>query len=408
MDPESRFGSSHVPDLEEIGRRIRKLRVERQMTLKQVEEACGLSATHLSEIERGRTSPTIGALIRIARSLGKDPAYFMEIDERGDVAHAMRDVPAQDIETGVSALSMTPGIPGGEIHAYRIRLRSSPPSRVTFPDDGSRRDLMCLVTRGRIEGCTNGWSSLLGAGDGLHIAAQRGLTLESQVSGDAEAIVIGTTPFATPARAGAESPRSVVLAADTAPNHADPVDPSPVELGRRIKLLRIARSLTLKELEARGGISATHVSEIERGKASPTVGALARIARALRIRPATLVEPRVLPEVSVMRADERGRVAVRTGNATFEPLSGTVHGATLGAHVLTLPIAREPVLAHQHEGEEWATVLSGIAEIRVENDRFVMREGESLHFRAQRPHAYSNPASSPAVLLIASRPRLAF
>src|SRR5713226_2661032 len=36
-------------ELEELGRRIRKLRVERRMTLKQVEEGSGLSATHLSE-----------------------------------------------------------------------------------------------------------------------------------------------------------------------------------------------------------------------------------------------------------------------------------------------------------------------------------------------------------------------
>ena len=40
----------------------------------------------------------------------------------------------------------------------------------------------------------------------------------------------------------------------------DPRDPSPVELGRRIKALRVARGLTLKDLEVRGGISATHVS----------------------------------------------------------------------------------------------------------------------------------------------------
>src|SRR2546425_10447332 len=80
-----------------------------------------------------------------------------------------------------------------------------------------------------------------------------------------------------------------------------PSDPSPTELGRRIKLLRIARGLTLKDLEERGGISATHVSEIERGKASPTVGALGRIARALDLRPATLVAPRMLPEVTVDR-----------------------------------------------------------------------------------------------------------
>src|SRR6059036_3950065 len=99
----------------------------------------------------------------------------------------------------------------------------------------------------------------------------------------------------------------------------EPCDPSPTELGRRIKMLRIAAGLTLKDLEERGGISATHVSEIERGRASPTIGALSRIAVALGVRPALLVEARVLPEATVMRAGERGTRQVRWGNAAIDP-----------------------------------------------------------------------------------------
>jgi transcriptional regulator with XRE-family HTH domain len=171
-------------------------------------------------------------------------------------------------------------------------------------------------------------------------------------------------------------------------------------------MLRLSRGLTLKDLEQRGGISATHVSEIERGKASPTVGALGRIALALGMRPATLLEPLVLPEVSSTRAAEREGRQVQWGTARLSPLSDAVRNAELSAHVLTLPIGREPALSHRHEGEEWATVLSGVAEIRVGQDAFVLREGESLHFRAHLVHSYSNLASAPAVLLIASRPRL--
>ncbi len=194
---------------------------------------------------------------------------------------------------------------------------------------------------------------------------------------------------------------------DLGESHAtSPRDPSPSELGRRIKLLRVSRGLTLKDLEQRGGISATHVSEIERGKASPTVGALGRIARALGMRPATLVEPYVLPDVTVMRAKDREGRYVQWGSARLAPLTEPVQSAEVNAHILTLPIGREPALTHLHEGEEWATVLSGVAEIRVDGEQFVLREGEALHFRSHRPHAYSNLASNPAVLVIASRPRL--
>ena len=88
-----------IVEVEELGRRIRKCRLDSRMTLKAVEQASGLSATHLSEIERGRTSPTIGALVRIARALNRDASYFIEREERNAVAHQGWDA-APRIENG--------------------------------------------------------------------------------------------------------------------------------------------------------------------------------------------------------------------------------------------------------------------------------------------------------------------
>lgn len=181
---------------------------------------------------------------------------------------------------------------------------------------------------------------------------------------------------------------------------------SAAELGRRIKLLRVGRGMTLKDLEERGGISATHVSEIERGKASPTVGALGRIAAALGLRPAMLLDARPLAAVSVRRADAPASV-VQWGGATIVPLAGPARDATLGLHRFTLPIARDVLLEHVHDGEEWVTVLSGVAEVRVLGRPYVLREGDSLHFHATQPHSYANLGSAPATLLVAGRPRLA-
>lgn len=186
-----------------------------------------------------------------------------------------------------------------------------------------------------------------------------------------------------------------------------PRDPSPPELGRRIKMLRVSRGLTLKDLEERGGISATHVSEIERGKASPTVGALGRIARALGLRPATLVEAKIQPEYSVMRAEQRTERGVQWSKARFDPLTEPIHCAPLGAHLVTLPIDRDAALTHLHEGEEWVTVLTGVVEIKVDGTAHVLREGDSLHFRAHRSHSYANLSSDAATMLVASRPQLA-
>jgi transcriptional regulator with XRE-family HTH domain len=185
-----------------------------------------------------------------------------------------------------------------------------------------------------------------------------------------------------------------------------PRDPTPEELGRRIKMLRVSCGLTLKDLEERGGISATHVSEIERGKASPTVGALSRIARALGLRPAALLEPRAPLEFVWARAGESKACKVQWGHATLESLTEPLSSAGLGAVLVRLPIGREPALIHRHEGEQWVLVLSGVAEIRVDQERYVLREGDTLHFRAHREHSYANLSSVETVLLSASRPRL--
>src|SRR6266545_6251010 len=104
------------------------------MTLKAVELASGLSATHLSEIERGRTSPTIGALVRIARALKRDASYFIETEERKEVAHQTWDtVQRLERSEGVTAEVLTPGIPGSRLFAYRLLLKAGSAGDIKLP-----------------------------------------------------------------------------------------------------------------------------------------------------------------------------------------------------------------------------------------------------------------------------------
>ncbi|MEZ4648509.1 MAG: helix-turn-helix transcriptional regulator [Candidatus Eisenbacteria bacterium] len=109
-------------DKEKVGHRIRQVRTEQQKTLRDVESASGFSSTHISEIERGRTCPTIGALIQIAEALDKDPSYFIEERELQEIVvtnpgrRANVDPNVFDIEgTGILLESLTPGILGGRL-----------------------------------------------------------------------------------------------------------------------------------------------------------------------------------------------------------------------------------------------------------------------------------------------------
>ena len=55
-----------------LGRKIRDIRVSKNMTQKKLAESAGISNTYLSDIERMRTSPSIKTLGSIANSLGKN------------------------------------------------------------------------------------------------------------------------------------------------------------------------------------------------------------------------------------------------------------------------------------------------------------------------------------------------
>lgn len=65
--------------------------------------------------------------------------------------------------------------------------------------------------------------------------------------------------------------------------------PSPRALGAAVRAQRHARDLTLEELAGAAGMHVTYVSDIERGKSSPTVGKLGDIARAFGMRLSALI-----------------------------------------------------------------------------------------------------------------------
>ena len=186
-------------ELEELGRRIRKLRVDRRMTLKQVEMASGLSATHLSEIERGRTSPTIGALMRISRSLGKRPSFFIEREELADVAR----VPSGGgvtwtLASGVTAQSLSPGIPGGELFAYRLSFREGESAEWTLPSREAQGDATYLVIRGAIEAFIGDQRLALAEGDAAQGPLAVSHRLKCTSAGSAEVLVVLTRSLEPP------------------------------------------------------------------------------------------------------------------------------------------------------------------------------------------------------------------
>ena len=158
--------------------------------------------------------------------------------------------------------------------------------------------------------------------------------------------------------------------------------PTTKELGERIKRRRLARNLTLKQVGEKAKVSATHLSEIERGKTSPTVGALMRIAHALGEAPARLVEEEAGAKLAVVRRAER-----RTWSADGSTLH--VLSRPIEPHDLTLleaelrPGGADPTAGLAASGEVLVVVLRGQIAVLRAGTRQVLREGDVVHFAAR-------------------------
>ena len=186
---------SGIVEIEELGRRIRKCRLDSRMTLKAVEQASGLSATHLSEIERGRTSPTIGALVRIARALNRDASYFIEREERHAVAHqTWNGVQKVAVGEGVTAEVLTPGIPGSRVFAYRLLFGPGAGGRVGLPAQDLPGDAIYYVRRGTLEAGFGDRQLVLGTGDAVQATFSVAHEMRSSDEG-AEVIAVLTRPM---------------------------------------------------------------------------------------------------------------------------------------------------------------------------------------------------------------------
>ena len=178
------------------------------------------------------------------------------------------------------------------------------------------------------------------------------------------------------------------------------------EVGRRIKRVRNENNLTLKMVEAASGVSATHISEIERGETVPTIGALSRIARALGKRTAFFLEENELGDASVLTSESLVRESAPSGSASLERLTSSIPGGSIQAiRIVLAPGSSHRALRHRHDGAEAMLVLRGEVRVEIGEAAHLLVSGDAVHFDASHSHAYFNASRDrdAVIVWIASR-----
>jgi transcriptional regulator with XRE-family HTH domain len=170
-------------------------------------------------------------------------------------------------------------------------------------------------------------------------------------------------------------------------------------VGERVRALREAMGLSLRDLASRSGVSAPMLSQVERGETSPTLTVAARIAAGLELSLSQLLRLDEASHLAIVRAGE-GRVRSSGGHRT-EELTPALPGqrADVTRHELT-PAAgtggpSDPPL-HEPGSRETAIVLDGDLTLEVDGERHVLGAGDSVTFDADLPHGFRNDGTEPA------------
>lgn len=175
------------------------------------------------------------------------------------------------------------------------------------------------------------------------------------------------------------------------------------ELGRRVASFRELSGLSLRALAAAAGVSSSFLSQLENGRTNASVASLRKIADALSVTPAQLLDDTSVHTRGVLRAADRPSL----------PLEGAEK------YVLSLPPLRNlEVYAGRFEpggstgseayvhgnSQELFLVTSGEVVFELAEDRYTMRADDSIEFLSSVPHRVLNESDAPASVVWINSP----
>jgi transcriptional regulator with XRE-family HTH domain len=175
----------------DVGNRIKSIRKRKGLTLQDLSEKSGMSATAISAIERNVSSPTVNTLASIGKALGESLSSLLG---EADIAYVVtradgRERPAT-LARGADLQSLAAGVPG---------QRFQPMIGVLAPGATSgdglvnhRGDDFLFVLKGALDVESNGNTIRLGEGDSVYLRENTPYRWKNAAAGETQIILVST------------------------------------------------------------------------------------------------------------------------------------------------------------------------------------------------------------------------
>jgi transcriptional regulator with XRE-family HTH domain len=171
-------------------------------------------------------------------------------------------------------------------------------------------------------------------------------------------------------------------------------------LGTKLRSLRKEQGLSQRDLATQSEVSANAISLIERNEISPSVATLQRLATALNVRMGYFFESDSV-RVNRIHIKASDRPSLNSKGLIIAGIGQRLHEQEIEPFfVIMSPGAesgRQPVI---HSGHEFVCCLQGSVEYEVDEQVYLLEEGDCLLFEAELPHHWRNPAEEEAEMLL--------
>ncbi|MFO7750023.1 MAG: XRE family transcriptional regulator [Desulfobacteraceae bacterium] len=172
-----------------IGKKIKKVRLDKKLTLDFLANETGLAKAFIKRVESGEKIPSVGNLLQIARALGIDSNFFLKEHESSSRERAEAYTKRTD---NYAYTPLTPGAENKHLKAFRIVVEAGQThDGVGFQHEGEE---FVYVLNGHVQIQVGDNTNDLGPGESLHFNSGIKHDLKNTGDEDAELVVVVYSP----------------------------------------------------------------------------------------------------------------------------------------------------------------------------------------------------------------------
>ena len=155
-----------------------------------------------------------------------------------------------------------------------------------------------------------------------------------------------------------------------------------ITIGQKIRKRRGDFDLSLRDLAEKTNLTASFLSQIERGFVSPSLNSLRKISEALDV-PLLFFLTDTANRSRVVRANERARIDLEHSAISYQLLTPDIaHKMEVISGTLE-PGSGNIVRQLRTPTEELILVLEGVLLVRIEDEKYILNPGDTIYFEGQ-------------------------